>query len=406
MWSFVLTFFTFVTFVLAEKHIVVFRPGTPEENIRDNLIFFHELHQYGELSIPQTIDWITFNDAHSGLPVKAYIADIHPYILEDLSYDANIEFIEKDSVVHTMMTHQRGADWGLARICQRNFTDSSTYTYNDNDGEGVTTYVIDTGVMIEHNEFKGRAKWGITIPDNDEDKDGNGHGTHVAGIIAGKTYGVAKKANIVAVKVLRSNGSGSMSDVLKGIEWVVKEHAKNKKGRHVANLSLGGGYSQIMNKMVDAAVAAGIHFVVAAGNENDDACFTSPASARNVVTVGASDVHDVRAAFSNWGRCVNIFAPGHQIVSAWNTDPSATMILSGTSMASPFVAGVVTSLLSREKTSLSPKEMLKVLSRLANDGLLQDVGKESPNLLVYSDPPESVLEHWRKADRFRIQIVE
>jgi cerevisin len=156
------------------------------------------------------------------------------------------------------------------------------YIYDHNDGSEVTAYVVDTGVNIEHTEFEGRAVWGQTIPEGDEDVDGNGHGSHVAGTIAGKTYGVAKKAKVVAVKVLRSNGSGSMSDVVKGIEWVtlnhkdrVKNAKKGKKERSVANMSLGGGRSRILDAAVDAAVASGVHFAVAAGNDNRDAWYIS-----------------------------------------------------------------------------------------------------------------------------------
>lgn len=183
-------------------------------------------------------------------------------------------------------------------------------------GEGVDAYVIDTGTNVDHVDFDGRARWGKTIPTGDADEDGNGHGTHCSGTIAGTKFGVAKKANVYAVKVLRSNGSGSMSDVVKGVEWAATAHKdtvksvkdgkrKNFKGS-VANMSLGGGKSRVLDLAVNAAVDAGIHFAVAAGNDNADACNYSPASAGKAVTVGASTLGDERAYFSNFGKVISL----------------------------------------------------------------------------------------------------
>lgn len=221
------------------------------------------------------------------------------------------------------------------------------------------TLLPSTGVYIHHNDFEGRARWGKTIPYGDEDEDGNGHGTHCAGTIGGKSYGVAKNADLVAVKVLRSSGSGTMSDVTAGVLWAVKDAqeisaklvsadpATRKKHKgFVANMSLGGGKSPTLDAAVNGAVSSGLHFAVAAGNENSDACWTSPAGADLPVTVGASDVSDKRAYFSNKGSCVDIFAPGLNIKSTWNTWKDATAILSGTSMATPHTVGLLAYLLS------------------------------------------------------------
>jgi len=209
-------------------------------------------------------------------------------------------------------------------------------------------------------EFEGRARWGKTVPENDEDVDGNGHGTHCAGTIASKKYGVAKKANVVAVKVLGSNGSGSMSDVLAGVTWAAADArkqadaakaefaatGKSKRKGAVANMSLGGGKSNALDIAVDRAIDSGLHFAVAAGNDNKDACNYSPAAAEKAVTVGASTLGDDRAYFSNYGSCVDIFAPGLNILSTYTGSPTAIATLSGTSMASPHTAGMLAYLLS------------------------------------------------------------
>ena len=241
-----------------------------------------------------------------------------------------VDYVEKDQEVHTLQSNhtdpelEKNAPWGLARISHRSsltFGTFNKYLYAADGGEGVTVYVIDTGTNVNHVDFEGRAKWGKTIPQGDEDADGNGHGTHCSGTVAGKKYGVAKKANVVAIKVLRSNGSGSMSDVVKGVEYAAESHldemkaAKSGKGKKgfkgsAANMSLGGGKSNILDQAVNAAVDAGIHFAVAAGNDNANSCNYSPAAAEKAVTVGASNLADERAFFSNYGKCNDIFAPG------------------------------------------------------------------------------------------------
>lgn len=258
-----------------------------------------------------------------------------------------------------------GAPWGLARISHRKelrLNNFNKYVYDGSGGDGVTAYVIDTGINVDHVEFQGRARWGKTIPKNDVDKDGNGHGTHCAGTIASRKYGVAKGAQVVAVKVLGSNGSGTMSDVIDGVLWAAQDAAKlaaeaerelagGSKPKHkgsVANMSLGGGKAPGLDEAVDAAVEHGLHFAVAAGNDDADACKYSPAAAKGAITVGASTIGDQRAYFSNWGKCVDVFAPGLNILSTWNTGPESTNTISGTSMASPHICGLLAYLLSIE----------------------------------------------------------
>eukprot|EP00158_Paraphelidium_tribonemae_P004949 Partr_v1_DN27071_c1_g1_i1_m29120 putative Serine protease len=275
-----------------------------------------------------------------------YAAVLSPADLAHLRTMFEVEFIEANQVVSVIdpVSSKSTVDlsnWGLERISQRDLPLSGKYPVSETAGEGVDVYVIDTGINIAHEEFEGRAIWGLTAPRGDEDADGNGHGSHVASTIAGKTFGVANKATVIAVKVLRSSGYGSMSDVLKGINWAAQEHVrksslatKGKIVKSVANMSLGGGKSPSLDRAVDRAIAKGVLFAVAAGNDNADACQYSPAAANDAITVGATTRDDDRAWFSNWGSCVDILAPGHEITAAWIGSKTATRTISGTSMAS------------------------------------------------------------------------
>lgn len=289
----------------------------------------------------------------------------------------------------------------MARISHRDslsFGTFNKYLYAEDGGEGVDAYVIDTGTYVDHVDFEGRATWGKTIPQGDEDEDGNGHGTHCSGTIAGKKYGVAKKANVYGVKVLRSSGSGTMSDVVKGVEWAAEAHIKKTKAAKdgkakgfkgsVANMSLGGGSSRTLDLAVNAAVEAGIHFAVAAGNDNADACNYSPAAAENAVTVGASTLSDERAYFSNYGKCTDIFAPGLNILSTWIGSKYAVNTISGTSMASPHIAGLLAYYVSLQPSSdsayavaeITPKKLKEALITVATVGALSDIPSDTPNV--------------------------
>jgi cerevisin len=297
---------------------------------------------------------------------------------------------------------QNNAPWGLARISHReslSFGTFNKYLYTSTGGEGVDVYVIDTGTNVNHVDFEGRANWGKTIPTGDDDLDGNGHGTHCSGTVAGKTFGVAKKANVYAVKVLKSNGSGTMSDVVKGVEWAATSHSNKvaaaKKGSvkkgwkgSAANMSLGGGKSVTLDLAVNAAVDAGIHFAVAAGNDNADSCNYSPAAAEKAVTVGASTLADERAYFSNYGKCNDIFAPGLNILSTWIGSKHAVNTISGTSMASPHVAGLLAYYLSLQPEkdsafaveSITPAKLKKDIISVATRGVLTDVPADTANV--------------------------
>lgn len=309
---------------------------------------------------------------------------------------------EEDECEHDT---EKNCPWGLARISHRHslsFGTFNKYLYSGHGGEGVDVYVIDTGCNTEHVDFEGRAHWGKTIPVGDEDADGNGHGTHCSGTIAGKKYGVAKKANIYAVKVLKSNGSGTMSDVVKGVEWAATSHldqvkaAKDGKRKgfkgSAANMSLGGGKTTALDDVVNAAVVAGVHFAVAAGNDNSDACRYSPAAAQKAVTVGASALDDSRAYFSNWGKCTDIFAPGLSIQSTWIGSKYAVNTISGTSMASPHICGLLAYYLSLQPSvdseyatePITPEKLKADLLSVATVGALSDLPKDTPNLLAWN----------------------
>jgi len=293
-----------------------------------------------------------------------------------------VEFVEPNQVVYTHEVQNNPPSWGLARISQRQFRARDIYHYPDTAGEGVDVYIIDTGVNIEHQDFEGRASWGYTAPDGDSDVDGNGHGTHVASTVAGKSYGVAKKANIIAVKVLRSSGYGTTADVVAGIEWA-NQKASESDNASAANMSLGGGRSMALDRAVAKAIANGLPFAVAAGNSNADACRFSPAAVESAVTVGASTVADSRAYFSNVGQCVDIFAPGNDITGAWIGSTTAKRTISGTSMASPHVAGVMALFLAENKYSAT--ELKQKLIEVATPNAVSGLPANTINLLLHND---------------------
>lgn len=349
--------------------------------------------------------------------LSGYIGYFPEKVIDFIRRSPLVEFVEEDSMVFSnSFNTQNGAPWGLARISHReklNLGSFNKYLYDDDAGKGVTAYVVDTGVNVDHKDFGGRAKWGKTIPQGDPDVDGNGHGTHCAGTIGSEHYGVAKNADIVAVKVLRSNGSGTMSDVVKGVEYVADAHkkassnpAKGFKGS-TANMSLGGGKSPALDLAVNAAVTAGVHFAVAAGNENQDACNTSPAAAENPITVGASTLSDERAYFSNWGKCVDIFGPGLNILSTYIGSDTATATLSGTSMATPHVVGLLTYFLSLQPTSdseffhaaggITPAQLKKKIVDFSTKNVLTDIPEDTVNYLIYNGGGQDLDSFWGKS---------
>ncbi|KAH9485672.1 Subtilisin-like serine protease [Psilocybe cubensis] len=340
------------------SYIVVLKDDIPSSLIQNHMNFLQAAHASDPLVGDDFAGVQQVYDGH----INGYAGRFTDSVVDQIRKMPEVAYVEKDQIVRTQEV-QKGAPWGLARISHRpklTFGTFTKYLYNSDGGDGVDVYVIDTGINVAHVEFEGRASWGKTVPANDVDDDGNGHGTHCAGTIASKKYGVAKKANVIAVKVLGSNGSGSMSDVVSGVVWAANqakvkaaaaaaELASTGKTKHkgsVANMSLGGGKSQALDDAVNKAVKGGLHFAVAAGNDNRDACNYSPAAAANAVTVGASTLGDERAYFSNHGECVDVFAPGLNIVSTFKGSNTAIATLSGTSMASPHTAGLLAYLLS------------------------------------------------------------
>lgn len=290
--------------------------------------------------------------------------------------DPRVAFIEADQVVSIGAT-QNNATWGLDRIDQTNLPLNNTYNY-DFDGTGVNAYVVDTGVRITHAEFGGRGRSGYTaINDGNGTNDCQGHGTHVAGTIGSSTYGVAKDATIYAVRVLGCDGSGSNSGVIGGVDWVAGNHIKPA----VANMSLGGGASSALDNAVNSAVSQGITMVVAAGNDNSNACNYSPARAGSAMTVGSTTSSDSRSSFSNYGSCLDIYAPGSSITSTWSTSNSATNTISGTSMAAPHVAGVAALYLD-EFPNASPAQVEAAVEGAAIPNKVSDARSGSPNLLL------------------------
>lgn len=266
--------------------------------------------------------------------INGFAASMSDVARAGLAENHSVVTIEPDQKVYANAGTQNGAVWGIDRTDQRTLPLSGSYSYLFT-GSGVTAYVIDTGIRYDHAEFGGRATAGFDAFGG-TGADCNGHGTHVSGTIGGATYGVAKDVNLVAVRVLDCNGSGSTSGVIAGVDWVAANHS----GPSVANLSLGGGASYALDLAVHKMIESGVVTAVAAGNDNRDACNYSPARTTNAITVGASTSTDARASYSNYGKCVDFFAPGSSITSSWYTASNATNTISGTSMATPHVAGV------------------------------------------------------------------
>jgi subtilisin family serine protease len=311
--------------------------------------------------------------------MRGFAADLTPAQVSSLRSDPRVSTVEPDGVVQASST-QDGATWGLDRVDQRNLPLNKTYTY-DTTASSVTVYVIDTGVRATHQDLAGRVALGYTsINDGRGTDDCNGHGTHVAGTVASTVHGVAKGVSIVPVRVLDCNGSGTWSGVIAGVDWITSRHTTGTPA--VANMSLGGGASASLDKAVRNSVAKGVVYSVAAGNDNKDACNYSPARVAEALTVASTTSSDARSSFSNFGTCVQLFAPGSSITSSWNSSDTSTRTLNGTSMAAPHVAGVAALYLSARPTA-TPAEVRDAVLSGATTGVVSGANG-SPNLLAYS----------------------
>ncbi len=310
--------------------------------------------------------------------LNGFAADLSDAEAARIARDPRVAFVEQDQIM-SINTTQSGATWGLDRIDQRNLPLSNSFTYS-NTGAGVTAYIIDTGILFSHSQFGGRATSGFDAVDGGSADDCNGHGTHVAGTVGGSTYGVAKGVNLVAVRVLNCSGSGTNSGVIAGIDWVTTHHTGANPA--VANMSLGGGVSSALDNAVANSIADGVTYAIAAGNSNRDACKFSPARVANAITVGATTSTDARASYSNYGKCLDLFAPGSSITSAWSN--GGTNTISGTSMATPHVAGVA-ALYLQGNPAASPATVGNALVGNATSGKVSNAGRQSPNLLLFTN---------------------
>ncbi|QRK10790.1 S8 family serine peptidase [Archangium violaceum] len=313
----------------------------------------------------------TYSHALNGFVVRTNEAGARA-----LAAEPQVSYVVEDGYAYAVGS-QSGATWGLDRIDQRDRPLNSVYNYNMT-GSGVHAYVIDTGILTTHSDFGGRATGDFTsINDGRGASDCNGHGTHVAGTVGGSTWGVAKNVRLHAVRVLDCNGSGSWSGVIAGLDWVTANHTKPA----VANMSLGGGANQAVDDAVRLSIAAGVTYAVAAGNDTADACTKSPARTGEALTVGATDSSDTRPSWSNYGSCVDIFAPGVGITSAYHTGGTASM--DGTSMASPHVAGAA-ALFLQSNPNASPAAVSSALLNSSTGGKIVNAGSGSPNRLLFS----------------------
>ncbi len=376
---------------LPNRYIIVLKDGLNTERVANTL-----MRTYGGQADLQ------FTRVLNGF--AAYLSKAQ---LGALSLDNAVKYVEQDAVQRINAPDkdkpqvQNRATWGLDRVDQRTLPLDKSFTYTRS-GKDVHAYIVDTGIRSDHKDFSGRLGDGVNTSDdpkqppaslldpifallfgekedpNDPTADCNGHGTHVAGTVGGKEWGVAKASTLHAVRVLNCEGAGSNSTVIAGLDWI----AKNAKTPAVVNMSLGGGASKAIDDAVEKLIKQGLTVVVAAGNEDKDACQSSPARAKPAITVAASDNRDARASFSNYGSCTDIFAPGKDITSAWMSGSSATKTISGTSMASPHVAGAV-ALLLEEDPKRKPAEIEKLLLRMASPGKISDT-KGTPNKLLYT----------------------
>jgi len=313
--------------------------------------------------------------------INASLIHANPNKIAALANNPRVRLIEQDAQV-AIANVQSNPSWGLDRIDQRNLPLNGSYDDLNNTGSNIPVYVVDTGIYAAHSDFESRVTAGFTsISDGRGSNDCNGHGTHVAGTIGGKNFGVAKTVTLIPVRVLDCTGAGTYSGVIAGLDWISTNHPAGVPA--VVNMSLGGPASSTLDIALNNLVNKRISVVVAAGNSNADACNFSPARVPAAITIGASQSNDSRASYSNFGTCLDLFAPGSSISSTWIGSTSAVNTISGTSMASPHVAGIAARLLANSP-SLSPAQVESAIKSGATPNLILSAGAGSPNLLAYS----------------------
>jgi subtilisin family serine protease len=310
--------------------------------------------------------------------LRGFEASLSERAARQLAADPAVAYVEQNHTVQLAATQTNPPSWGLDRIDQRNLPLDNSYTYPST-ASNVHAYIIDTGIRLTHTTFGGRASSGFDFVDNDSDAtDCNGHGTHVAGTVGGSEFGVAKGVSLVAVRVLDCSGSGTVAGVVGGVDWVTQNSIKPA----VANMSLGGSRNSTLDNAVANSISSGVTYGIAAGNSNQNACNFSPARVSTAITVGATDISDNRASFSNFGSCVDIFAPGVSITSSWLNSDTATNTISGTSMATPHVVGVAALILSAHP-GFSPQQVRDTMVAEGTSGVVINAGRRSPNVLLF-----------------------
>jgi subtilisin family serine protease len=373
------------------QYIVVFHSNT---SVADTLSTVESFFQMG----------VTMKNTYKTV-LKGFAAKLTQDQLVKVRTHPNVNYIDQDGEARVAQggqcqIQQNAPSWGLGRITQVDPTGDDDFPHLHY-GQGVNVYIIDTGIYLAHSDFGGRAKWGYTASDiAPGEYDGNGHGTHCASTAAGATYGISKRANLIAVKCLSDGGGGSWSGIIESLEWVAEEHMKTPTVKSVGSMSLGGGRQQSVNDATIGCTLIGIVMVAAAGNSNTDTCSFSPASASYngnaptaVIAVGATEqgiVRDARASYSNYGgQCTSVMAPGTSISGAWIGNPNAERTISGTSMACPHVAGVAAAILADTRySSFTPAQ---VKDKIFNDCNFEKIDLRCPGTGTCLTTPNALL---------------
>ncbi|KAF3986564.1 hypothetical protein FT663_04834 [Candidozyma haemuli var. vulneris] len=390
---------------VSNRYIVVYNDGVSKSDVESHNSWISNLVSKRAVAEEQEDDK-TVN--FFGLPsLSGYSGLFSKDILGEIQNSPLVKYVEEDAEIDLYSAKvQDGATWGISRLSSRKNDGSlDSYVHDPSGGEGVTAYVVDTGVKVGDADFEGRAVYGKAVAFPRLPVDLHGHGSHVAGTIGSRTWGVAKSVDIVAVGVMGPLGTGLTSDIIKGIEYVVQDHQENiqnkKKGfkGSTVNMSIGGGASDALDAAANAATKAGVHVIVAAGNDNEDACSYSPARASGPITVGATDRNDKKAEFSNHGKCVDIHAPGVDIESIGLL--SSPQGMSGTSMAAPHITGLVSYFLSLQpglssefnSNLITPADFKSKLIKYGTEDIIKGLSKNTVNILAYNGA-ENTTEIW------------